>query len=105
MGTVNIDLLFPYSNVQHGARVRKQSYLPDVARMAADQFDNFACVADGSVCEQEEQAGVSTEHRLPQDPVERRQDVGPPHVGSDLPDILTSQGQSLLNHHGEEEKI
>lgn len=64
--------------------------------MAADQLDDFARVVDGPVGEQEEQAGVSTEHRLPQDPLEWFQDVGPPHVSSDLPNILTSQGQGFL---------
>lgn len=64
--------------------------------MAADQLDNFARVADSPVCQQEEQPGVSTEHRLPQDPVEGFQDVGPPHVSSDLLYILTSQGQGFL---------
>ncbi len=59
--------------------------------MAADQLDDFARVADGPVGEQEEQAGVSAEHWLPQDPVERCQDVGPPHVSSDFLYILTSQ--------------
>lgn len=72
--------------------------------MAADQLDNLACVADGPVGEQEEQAWVSVEHRLPQDPVEWCQDVGPPHVGSDLPNILTSQGQGFLSCDDEEEK-
>lgn len=70
--------------------------MPDVACMAADQLDNFARVADSAVSEKEEQAGVSAEHRLPQDPVERRQDVGTPHVGSHLPHILTGQGQGFL---------
>ncbi|TNN84438.1 hypothetical protein EYF80_005431 [Liparis tanakae] len=73
-----------------------KEYLPDVACVAANQLDNFACVAGGSVSEQEEEAGVSAEHRLPQDPTERRQDVGPPHVGSDLPNIITGQRQGFL---------
>lgn len=64
--------------------------------MAADQLDNSARVADSPVCEQEEQPGVSTEHRLPQDPVEGLQDVGPPHVSSDPLYILTRQGQGFL---------
>lgn len=72
--------------------------------MAADQLDNSACVADGPVGEQEEQAGVSAEHRLPQDPAKWGQDVGPPHVGSDLPNILTSQGQGFLRCEDEEER-
>lgn len=71
-------------------------YLPDVARVSADQLDDFAGVADGAVGEQEEQAGVAPDYRLPQDPAEGIQDVGPAHVGSDLPDILARQGQSLL---------
>lgn len=79
--------------------------MPDVACMAAYQLNNFACVADGPICEQKEQAGVSTEHRLPQDPGERCQDVGPPHVSSDLPDVLTSEGQSLLDDKDEEELL
>ena len=70
--------------------------------MPAHQLDDFARVADGPVGEQEEQAGVSAGHRLPQDPAERCQDVGPPHVGSDLPDVLTGQGQGLLDRRGEE---
>lgn len=44
--------------------------MPDVARVAADQLDNFSRIADDAIREQEEQAGVSTDHRLPQDPVE-----------------------------------
>lgn len=60
--------------------------------MAANQLNDFARVADGPVSEQEEQARVSAEHRLPQYPAERFQDVGPPHVSSDFPNVLTSQG-------------
>lgn len=71
--------------------------------MAADQLDDPACVAHGPVREEKEQTGVSAEHRLPQDPVERCQDVGPPHVSSGLPDILTSQRQGFLDHEDEEE--
>lgn len=80
---------------------------PDVARVSADQLDNFARVADGAVGEQEQQARVSAGHGLPQDPVERRQDVGAPHVGSDLPDILAGHSQRLLGSwrcRGEEQK-
>ena len=72
--------------------------------MAADQLDNFARVADGPVGEQEEQPGVSAEHRLPQDPVERIQDVGASHVSSDLSNILTSQSQGILGCGNKEEK-
>lgn len=64
--------------------------------MAADQLNNFACVADGAVREQEEQPGVATDHRLPQDPGERCQDVSSPHVRSDSPDVIASLGQGLL---------
>lgn len=71
--------------------------------MAADQFHNFARVADGPVGEQEEQAGVSADHRLPQDPVEWFQDVGPPHVSSELPNVLASQGEGFLRSEDEEE--
>lgn len=70
--------------------------LPDVAGMAANQLNNFARVADGTVGEQEEYARVSAEHGLPQDPAERFQDVGPSHVCSGFPNILTSQGQGFL---------
>ncbi len=72
--------------------------------MAADHLDNFARVADGPIGEQEEQAGVTAEHGLSQDPLERCQDVGPPHVGSDLLHILTSQGQSVLSQGHQKEK-
>lgn len=72
--------------------------------MAADQLDNFARVADGPVGEQEEQARVSAEHRLPQDPVERIQDVGASHVGSDLSNILTSQSQGVLGCGNKEDQ-
>lgn len=41
---------------------------PDVTGMAANQLNNFARVVDGAVSEQEEQARVSAEHGLPQDP-------------------------------------
>lgn len=71
-------------------------HLPDVTGMAANQLNNFARVADGTVGEQKEQARVSAEHGLPQDPAEWLQDVGPSHVCSDFPNILTSQSQCLL---------
>lgn len=71
--------------------------------MAADQLDYFARVADGPVSEQEEQARVSAEHRLPQNPVERIQDVGASHVSSDLSNILTSQSQGVLGCRNKEE--
>lgn len=71
-------------------------HVPDVAGVAANQLNDFARVADGAVCEQEEEARVSAEHGLPQDPAERVQDVGPSHVCSDFPHILTSQGQTFL---------
>lgn len=67
-----------------------------MACVAADQLDNSARVTDGAVSEQEEQAWVSVEHRLPQDPVERRQDVRAPHVCSDLPHVLAGERQGLL---------
>lgn len=71
--------------------------------MAAHQLDNLARVADGPVGEQEEQAGVSGDHRLPQDPAERLQDVGAPHVSFDPLNILTSQSQGVLSR-GDSEK-
>ena len=80
---------------------------PAVASVSADQLDHFARVADGPVGEQEQQAGVSAARRLSQDPGERRQDVGAPHVGSDLPDVLARQGHGLLGlsrRGGEHEK-
>lgn len=67
--------------------------------MSADQFNDFAGVADGPISEQKEQAGVSTEHRLPQDPVKWCQNVGAPHVCSDLPDIITGHSQGFLEYH------
>lgn len=72
------------------------THLPDVTGVTANQLDNFACVADAAVGEQEEQARVSAEQGLPHDPAERLQDVGPSHVCSDFPNILTSQSQGLL---------
>lgn len=79
----------------------KALYLPDVACVSADQLDDFAGVANGAVGEQEEQARVSPDHRLPQDPAQRIQDVGPAHVSSDLPDVLARQGQSFLSSEEE----
>lgn len=71
-------------------------HLPDVTSMAANQLNNFARVADSTVGEQEEQARVSAEHGLPQDPAQRLQDVSPSHVCSHFPNIFTSQSQGLL---------
>ena len=70
--------------------------LPGEAGVAAQQLDDPPCVADSPVSEQEEQAGVTREQRLPQDPGERRQDVGPAHVGSDLLDVFARCGKRLL---------
>lgn len=64
--------------------------------MVAYQLNNLACVADSPVGEQKEQAGMPIVHWLPQDPIERRQDVGSPHVSSDFPDVFTSKGQGFL---------
>lgn len=76
--------------------------MPDVACVSADQLDDFAGVANSAVGEQEEQAWVSPDHWLPQDPAQRIQDVGPTHVGSDLPDVLARQGQSFLSNEEED---
>lgn len=45
---------------------------------------------------------MATDHGLPQDPGERCQEVGSPHVSSDLPDVVTSLGQRLLGHKEDE---
>lgn len=98
--SVHCQILCSWLYVNTALRVWAESdrwHLPDVACVAADQLNDPARVADGSVCEQKEQTGMSAEHRLPQDPVERCQDVGAPHVGSNLPDILTRQCQGFLN--------
>ena len=70
--------------------------LPGVARVAAHQLDDPACVADGAVGQQEEQPGVAALQGLPQGPVERGQEVGPAHVRPHPLDVLTSQGQRVL---------
>lgn len=75
-----------------------QHNLPNVARVAAHHLDDPARVADGAVRQQEEQPGVSADHGLLQDPGERGEDVGTPHVCSHLPDVLTGLGHSLLEH-------
>lgn len=71
--------------------------VPGMACMAADEVNDPACVADSPVGEQEEQPWVAPVHGLPQDPAERRQEVGATHVSPDLPDMLTSHGQVVLD--------
>lgn len=66
--------------------------------MPADQLDDFAGVANSAVGEEEEQARVSPDLWLPQDPAQRVQDVGSTLVGSDLPDVLARQSQSFLSN-------
>lgn len=73
-----------------------EQHLPNVARMAAHHLDDPARVTDGAVRQQEEQPGVSTDRGLPQDPGDGGEDVGPPHVGSHLPDVVARRGHGLL---------
>lgn len=70
--------------------------VPGMACVAADQVDDPARVADGSIGEEEEQPWVAPVHGLSQDPAKRRPEVGAAHVSPDLPDVLTSHSQVVL---------
>lgn len=64
--------------------------------MVPNQLQHLPGVADGTTRDQEEQPWVALMHRLPDDPLERGEDVGAPHVSPHTLDVVTGHGQALL---------
>lgn len=64
--------------------------------MIPHQLQNLPCVAHSPIREQEEEPWVTLVHWLPEDPLERGEDVGAAHVSPYSLDAVTCHGQVLL---------
>jgi hypothetical protein len=53
-------------------------------------------VAYGTICDQEEETWVALVNWLPDDPLERGEDVSATHVSPHSLDVITGHGQALL---------
>lgn len=64
--------------------------------MVSQQLQHLPGVVDGTICDDEEQPRVASGHWLPDDPLERGENVGATHVSLHSPDVVTGLGQTLL---------
>ena len=64
--------------------------------MVSHQLQHLPGVVDGTIRDQEEKPWVASERWLPDDPLERGEDVGATHVSSHFLDVITGHGQVLL---------
>ena len=73
--------------------------------MVSHQLQHLPGVVDGAVCDQEEKPRAASEHWLPDDPLERGEEVGATHVSSHFLDAITGHGQVLLQRKVEGREV
>ena len=61
--------------------------------MVSHQLQHLPGVVDGTIRDQEEKPWVASERWLPDDPLERGEDVGATHVSSHFLDVITGHGK------------
>ena len=64
--------------------------------MVSHQLQHLPGIVGGTICDQEEESRMASECWLPDDPLERGENVGATHVGLHPLDVVTGLGQTLL---------